>query len=147
MERVSPSNIESARNAFRAFEQRDMNALKQLCTPDVEFDWSRRLLDPSTTRGYDGIQRFLEEMEAIFDEIVFEQEEILELGNEVLMISTGRFRGRTSGVDVTAHGANVLTIRDGKLARFRFYQTKEDALEDLASEGAGVAAEPSTPAP
>jgi hypothetical protein len=45
-----------------------------------------------------------------------------------------------------AHGANLLTIRDGKLARFRFYQTKEDALADLASEGAGVVSEPTTPA-
>ena len=29
-----------------------------------------------------------------------------------------------------------LTISDGKLVRFRFYQTKQDALNDLASEGA-----------
>ena len=135
MQRVSPSNLEFARRAFSAFERRDMKALEELCTPDVEFDWSRRLLDPTTTRGYDGVRRFLEEMYRIFEEIVFEEEEILEFGNEVLMVSTGRFRGRNSGVDVTAHGANLFTIRDGKLARFRFYQTKEDALEDLASEG------------
>jgi ketosteroid isomerase-like protein len=79
-------------------------------------------------------------VDGIFDEIVFEEEEILEFGDEVLVVNTGRFRGRTSGVDVTAHGANVWTIRDGKLARFRFYQTKEDALEDLALEGAQVSA-------
>jgi ketosteroid isomerase-like protein len=123
-----------------------MNAIEELCTPDVEFDWSRRLLDPTTTHGYDGIRRFLEEMDGIFDEIVFEEEEILDFGDEVLMISTGRFRGRNSGVDVTAHGANILTIREGKLARFRFYQTKEEALKDLASEGVQVSAGPSTPA-
>jgi ketosteroid isomerase-like protein len=98
------------------------------------------------TRGYDGIRQFFEEVDGIFDEIVFEEEEILEFGNEVLVISTGRFRGRTSGVDVTAHGAILWTIRDDKLVRFRFYQTKEDALEDLASEGAQISTEPSPPA-
>jgi ketosteroid isomerase-like protein len=140
------SNAELARRAFRAFEQRDIDAIEKLCTPDVEFDWSRRLLDPVVTHGYDGIRTFFEEVDAIFDEIVFEEEEILEFGNEVLVVSTGRFRGRSSGVDVTARGANVWTIRDGRLARFRFYQSKEDALEDLEAEGAQVSAGPSTPA-
>ena len=135
---MSQSNVALARRAIRAFEQRDMNAIEELCTPDVEFDWSRRLLDPTLTRGYDGIRRFFEEVDGIFDEIVFVEEEILEFGDEVLVVNTGRFRGRTSGVDVTAHGAIRWTIRDGKLARFRFYQTKEDALKDLALEGAEV---------
>ena len=82
-----------------------------------------------------GIRQFFEEVEGIFDDIVFEEEEILEFGDEVLVISTGRFRGRTSGADVTARGAILWTVRDGKLVRFRFYQTKEDALEDLALDG------------
>jgi uncharacterized protein len=136
LERVSQSNVELARSAFRAFERRDMEAIEELCTPDVEFDWSRRLLDPTTTRGYDGIREFFEEVNEIFDEIVFEEGEILELGDDVLVVSTGRFRGRTSGVDVTAHGAIVWTVRDGRLARFRFYQSKQDALADLAPRSA-----------
>jgi ketosteroid isomerase-like protein len=135
---VSQSNVELARGAFRAFEKRDMKAIEETCTPDVEFDWSRRLLDPIVVRGYDGIRRFFEEVDGIFDEIVFEEDEILEFGDDVLVVSTGRFRGRSSGVDVMAHGAILWTIRDGKLARFRFYQTKEDALEDRALEGAQV---------
>jgi ketosteroid isomerase-like protein len=121
-----------------------MNAIEDLCTPDVEFDWSRRLLDPAVIRGYEGIRRFFEEVDGIFDEIVFEEEEILEFGDEVLVVNTGRFRGRASGVDVTARGAILWTIRDAKLIRFRFYQTKEDALEDLASQGVQVPAAPPT---
>jgi ketosteroid isomerase-like protein len=138
---VSQSNVELAHSASRAFEQRDMNAIEELCSPDIEFDWSRRLLDPTITRGFEGIRRFFEEVDDIFDEIAFEEEEILEFGDEVLVVNTGRFRGRTSGVDVTARGAILWTIRAGKLVRFRFYQTKEDALEDLASEGAQVSAD------
>ena len=109
-----------------------MEAIEEVCAPDMEFDWSRRLLDPTIIRGYEGIGRFFEEVNGIFDEIVFEENEILELGDEVLVVSTGRFRGRTSGVDVTAHGALLWTVRDGKLVRFRFFQTKEDALADLS---------------
>jgi ketosteroid isomerase-like protein len=144
---VSRENIELARAASRAFERRDLSMVEELCHPDVEFDWSRRLLDPVVTRGYDGIRGFFEEIDMIFEEVVFEEEEVADFGDEVLVVSTGHFRGRTSGVDVTARGANVWTVRDGKLARFRFYQTKEDALADLAAEGAAQAsAGPSTSA-
>jgi ketosteroid isomerase-like protein len=136
---VSQSNVELARSALRAFEQRDINAIETLCTPDVEFDWSRRLLDPTVTRGYDGVRQFFEEVDGIFDEIVFDEEEVVELGDDVLVVSTGHFRGRTSGVDVTAHGAILWTVRGGRLARFRFYQTKEDALEARLSEGGSTA--------
>ena len=115
-----------------------MNMTEERCTPGIEFDCSRRLLDPTMTRENDGIRQFFEEVDGIFDDIVFEEEESLEFGDEALVVSTGPFRGRTSGVDVTAHGAILWTIRDDKLVRFRFYQTKRDALEDLASEGAQI---------
>jgi hypothetical protein len=34
---VSQSHLEPARSALRAFEQRDMNAIEELCTPGIEF--------------------------------------------------------------------------------------------------------------
>jgi ketosteroid isomerase-like protein len=124
-------NIELARKAFRAFEDQDLSQLEKLCTPDIEMDWSRRLIDPIVTKGYDGIRGFFEEVASLFEEAVFEEEEILEFEDKVLVVSTGHFKGKASGVEVKARAANVWTIRDGKLARFCFYQSKEDALADL----------------
>jgi ketosteroid isomerase-like protein len=127
---MASENVELARRAFKEFERRDLSQLQELCQPDIEMDWSRRLIDPVVTRGYDGLRAFFEEISAIFQEAFFEEEEILECGDKVLVVSTGHFRGKASGIDVTARAANVWTIRDGKLARFCFYQSKEDALED-----------------
>jgi ketosteroid isomerase-like protein len=143
---VASANVELALRAFKIFEERDIAAIEEVCTPDVEFDWSRRLLDPVVIHGYSGIRGFFEEMDGIFDEISFEVDEVLEFGDDVLMVSTGHFRGRASGIDVTAHAANIWTFRDGRLARFRFYQSKEDALAALEAEDQPSAAR-STPAP
>jgi ketosteroid isomerase-like protein len=139
---VASANGELARKAFKAFEQRDMDAIEELCTPDVEFDWSRRLIDPIVFHGYAGIQGFFEEMDGIFDEIAFEIDEVLEFGDEVLIVSTGRFRGRASGIDVTARAANHWTIRDGRLSRFCFYQSKEDALAELEAQASAARSAP-----
>ena len=132
---MTAEKTELATQAFAAFERRDLDAIEQLCHPDIEFDWSRRLLDPVVFRGYDGVRGFFEEIDTLFDEVTFDVEEALEFGDRVLIVSTGRFRGRASGVEVTARAANVWTVRDGKLASFRFYQSKDDALADLEREG------------
>jgi len=39
------------------------------------------------------------------------------------------YRGRGSGVEVEATGAQVWTIRDGKFQRAKLYQSKAEALE------------------
>lgn len=136
---MSSENIELARKAFDAFERRDLSQLEDLCQPDIEMDWSRRLIDPIVTRGYDGLRGFFEEISGIFEEAVFEEEEVLEFEDKVLIVSTGHFRGKASGIEVKARAANIWTIRDGKLARFCFYQSKEDALEDNPSLAEGLA--------
>jgi len=113
----------------------------EICQPDIEMDWSRRLIDPIVTRGYEGIRAFFEEVSSLFAEAAFEEVEVLEGEDKVLVVSTGHFRGRASGIEVTARAANIWTIRDGKLARFCFYQSKEDALKDcpeLAERGQTV---------
>jgi uncharacterized protein len=126
-------NVELARRAFETFQRRDLSQIEELFHPDIEMDWSRRMIDPVVTRGYDGIRAFFEEVAGLFEEASFEEEEVLEFGDEVLVVSTGRFRGRVSGIEVKARAANIWTVRDGKLARFCFYQSKEDALADLES--------------
>jgi ketosteroid isomerase-like protein len=128
---VSEKNVELVRTAFQALERRDMALVEEVCHPDVVFDWSRRLLDPVVIHGYDGLERFFQEIDGIFEDVRFDVEEVVEFGDQVLMVSTGHFRGRSSGVDVTAHGAQIWSVREGKLASFRFYQSKEDALADL----------------
>ena len=74
----------------------------------------------------------MQDVRKIFDEIHIPAEEITDLGDGlVLLVGTARFKGRASGLDVEAHAANLWTVRDGKVSRFRFYQTKEDALADV----------------
>jgi ketosteroid isomerase-like protein len=129
---MASENVELARAAFKAFEDRDISQIEEICQPDIEMDWSRRLIDPIVTRGYDGVREFFEEVSSLFEEAIFEEEEILEFENKVLVVSTGHFRGKASGIEVKARAANVWTICDGKLAHFCFYQSKEDALKDLS---------------
>ena len=128
------SNVEVVRAVVTAFNRGEFEDAMKMCTEDVEFDWSRRMLDGEVFRGRADAQRFLQEVREIFDEIHIPADELTDLGNGlVLLYGTARFKGRASGLDVEAAAANLWTVRDGMVARFRFYQTKEEALEDAAT--------------
>ena len=131
---MAPSNIEVVRAVVDAFNRGDLTTALGLCTEDVEFDWSRRMLDGEVFHGHEGLRQFMQDTLEIFDEIHIPADELTDIGGGVvLLVGTARFKGRVSGLDIEASAANLWTVRDGKVSRFRFYQSKEDALEDAAT--------------
>ena len=133
---MSKENIELVVTFRDRFNRGDFAGAFDLCDPEVEFDWSRRLLDPAVLHGRDSARGFIEETLEVFDQVQLHTIELIDFGEDVLNDGGAHFRGRTSGADVQAHGATVWTVRSGRIVRFRFYQTKEDALADLAASGA-----------
>ncbi len=125
------SNIDVVKSVVAAFNTADFDTALDLLTEDVEFDWSRRMLDGEVMHGHDEVRSFMQGVREIFDEIHIPAEELTDLGDGlILLVGTARFKGRASGLDVEASAANLWTVRDGKVSRFRFYQNKEDALAD-----------------
>jgi ketosteroid isomerase-like protein len=139
---MAEGNATVVRKIIEAFNRGELDAVLELCDPEIEFDWSRRLLDPVVLHGHEGVRRFMQEIEEIFGDIQIDEEEVIELGDDVVWIGAAHFRGRASGADVRAHAANVWTVRDGKATSFRLYQTREDALESMKAEQAPTAGPP-----
>ena len=73
-----------------------------MLTEDVEFDWSRRMLDGEVVTGHEEVQRFLQGVREIFDEIHIPADELTDLGDGVVLLSARPVQGRASGLDVEA---------------------------------------------
>jgi ketosteroid isomerase-like protein len=136
---VSRENVELVSRFNELLNDGDLTGAFELCGPEVEFDWSRRLLDPVVLHGREEARRFIEDTLDLFDQIQLDAVELIDLGDDVLNVSAGHFRGRSSGADVTARAAILWTVRSGTIVRFRFYQSKEDALADLPADAADAA--------
>ena len=136
---MARSHIELIRQIIEAFNRRDFDAVLARLAPDVEFDWSRRLLDAEITYGHEGFQRFIQQAGELFEDVhLDEPAKFIEVGDEIVAESVARFRGRTSGADVTARGATVWRLDGDKVTRFRFFQSVQDALDELAVEQSGT---------
>ena len=84
---------------------------------DFEMDWSNSIGPLSGVyRGRKEVTEFWESFLEAWDELNWDMHEVIDLGGEeVLVVNNVRMRGRASGIDVQAVGAQVWTIRNGKL--------------------------------
>jgi len=127
---VSQENVELVQKAYRAINDADDEALLRLATSDIELDVAGLVLDQGTFHGSEGTRAYVEGLREVWGESVRSHpEHFTEHGDRVLVMARTSARGRTSGAAVDARVAHVWTIRDGKIARFQTFRTREEALE------------------
>jgi len=109
--------------------------IAETCDPEIEWIEDPRRADGRSYRGHAGVRESWEHWLEAFDEYSFEVEQILDCGDDVLVVAREQVRGAASGAPMTSRTYAVLTIRDGKLLRYReFYD------EDAAKQAAGLPA-------
>ena len=65
----------------------------------------------------------------VFEDLRFDHDRILDLDDRIVALGTFRGRGRVSGMEFgPAPFAIVITLRDGKMMRFEWFASAEDAL-------------------
>jgi uncharacterized protein len=126
---MSEENVELAREAYDAFNRRDLESVLRLSDPEVEVHDPPEMPDSDIHRGHEAVMRDWQRTFESFDEFSVEVEEYRDLGDELLVFLRYRGRGRGSGVPVELSMAHLLTIREGKFVRMRQFLHREQALE------------------
>ena len=131
---MSQENVEIVRQLYDAIAHRDSATVLAFYDPEVECDYSRvgwgDLTGPGVYFGHEGLRSVYREWYEAWEDYEEELEELIEAGDKVISIVTGRGRGRASGVEVeNAHHGGVWTIREGKIIRVAWFPTRAEALE------------------
>ncbi|GAC1435155.1 MAG: nuclear transport factor 2 family protein [Solirubrobacteraceae bacterium] len=132
---MSRENVELTKQGYEAFARGDFERLFTWLDPEIDWDVSRRLIDPGRFHGHQGVREFLRRQGEVWGGQRIEAEEFIEAGEDLVVVPI-RFvsTGRASGIDVVARAAWVWEIRNGVAVRATLYQSKAQALE-----AAGVA--------
>jgi ketosteroid isomerase-like protein len=127
---MSPENVEIVRGVIGLWNLGDVDGALEWATDDFEMDWSNSIGPAKGIyRGKEQVREFTASFIEAFDEMRWEPEEIIEVDeSRLIVVNHVRMRGRGSGVEVDAVGAQLWTIRDGKGRRVKLYQSKADAL-------------------
>jgi hypothetical protein len=93
---VSRENIEVVRRALKARRSEFDSVLE----PTVRLDLSERVFNPAVYEGYEGIMRWRAEVGEVWESYVSDPEEFIDCGENVVVFTRERGRGRGSGVEL-----------------------------------------------
>jgi ketosteroid isomerase-like protein len=140
---MSQQNVEIAERAMDALNQSNLMVggsdptptLREFCDPEVEWDFSRRAVDPEIYHGYEGWLRIAEQFGDAWQELRMEIEQIIDAGDNVVLFT--RMVGLSkSGIKLSQTVGQVWTFREGKIIRDQFFgEDRAACLEAVGLAG------------
>jgi ketosteroid isomerase-like protein len=133
---MSQENVEIVRRVMRCFADQDVEAALADVHPEATLDWSNsEALDSGVYTGHAGWRAFLQARNEALGDRRFDSVELLApAADTVVLIGRVREQGRASGIKVESYGAAVWTLREGKVVRFKIYQSSDEALKAVGLE-------------
>jgi ketosteroid isomerase-like protein len=131
---ASKSNVELLRRFYEYFNQGDLDAVLELCAPEVEIYKDPEVVEmvaALTPRGQDRVAQYLRGWLDSWDGYLARPQEFLESGEEVVALVHLRARGKGSQFEIEEDIADVFSVRDGRIVRLRLYVQRGDALDAI----------------
>jgi ketosteroid isomerase-like protein len=125
---MGPSNFELARRAYEAFSGKDYDAVLAMADPEIEYEFVERFAEGNVFRGVDAIRELWGQLDEVFLEWQSRPEELIDLGDQVLVLARERGVGRASGLEFDQKLAHLISFRDGRIIRFQVFGSWRRAL-------------------
>jgi ketosteroid isomerase-like protein len=123
-------NAEIVRRFYDEFERSDYDAMLARFHPDVEYDLTHGFPDGRVYHGQVGAQEAWRRWRGTWATYDVEIEEILESGGRVLALTRLHARSKGHGIETETDGADLFTLRDGRIVRFAIYLDRDEARRD-----------------
>jgi ketosteroid isomerase-like protein len=124
---MSQENIDAFRRGTEAISRGETVDIPALVHPEAVFEPLRSGTEGAFI-GHDGMRRFIEDTEEMFEIFEINYTDLRDLGDRVLAIGTIRMRSRGSGIEADVPSAAVVEYRDGLLWRYKDYGDVRAAL-------------------
>jgi ketosteroid isomerase-like protein len=126
---VSRADVEFLREGYEALARGDLETFTALSRerlgPDFEF---HHVWDGRVFRGFEGTMEWISDARETWEDYSQEVEELIELGEDVVVVLRISARGGGSGVPVAQELAVLWTFEEGKAIRARSFTSREEAL-------------------
>jgi len=129
---MSQENVEIVRRLHELLERRDWHGMTDLLDPSVELHGTVGGIGEGevVARGLGQIRDVIEAEDAeIWDEHRWVPREVIDAGDQVVVLQREYQRGKTSGVELVIDTATILDLRDGRVVRMQGYVNPADALD------------------
>jgi ketosteroid isomerase-like protein len=132
---VSQENVEIVNALYDAFARGGFDAAADYWDPSMDYRAIEGAVDEAgVLQGLEAYGSYIEDWIQAFGELRVEPEELIDAGDQVVVVAhlTGRMKASDALVDMRL--AIVYTVRNGKIVRGREYATRAEALKAVGLE-------------
>jgi ketosteroid isomerase-like protein len=127
---MSQENVDLVQRTIEAFNSGDWDASLEYMDEDIEWRAADAIPDQDSYFGRDGVRAFWTAWTDNFESFRLEVEELIDAGQDVVVLARIRGQGIASGVEVRSNSiAQVARVRDRKILRWEIYDSAHEALE------------------
>jgi uncharacterized protein len=127
---MGEADVDTLRRGYAALNSGDLSVVLELLDPDIEWREPATSLEGGTHQGRDSFERFLRGWLESFDGFRVEPEQVVERGDDLVVVVHQTGMGRSSGLPVETRLAHVWTVADGRAVRWEAVQDHELAVGD-----------------
>lgn len=132
---MSQSDIEALRQAYEAFNRRDLDALRTFFDPDAHWVPAPSVWGAGKTyHGHEGLAELLRDMDVDWGEFRSQPEEFREVGDLILVLGSVHARPADADRAIDSPTAWIWEMRDGKAFLLQAYNDPAAALDALGLE-------------
>ena len=133
---VAKSNLEIVKEFSVLFESGDRESWRDYFHDDVVWDTSHSdLLLAGTYRGHAGVEQFFADWLSTWDAFEIEHHEWIEAGDSVVVAFHQCGKGKHSGAVIDRDFFGKYDLREGKVARYTAFETRDAALQAAGVPG------------
>jgi ketosteroid isomerase-like protein len=127
---MSEANVEIVRDMTTRFASGDRESWRKVVAEDVIWDTSATSIPQAGVyEGHSGVERFFIDWLGTWEDLVLENLDFIDAGDSVVVVFRWAGRGKVSGVKTETTMFAVYDVKDGRVVRFRQYDTRQEALE------------------
>jgi ketosteroid isomerase-like protein len=124
---MAEAELEVVRGIYRAFAERRFPG--EAMSEDIEWKTNPDLPDADTYRGIRAVRRFFADWVAGWAEVRNDVEELIDVGDRVVVLIKDRARRHDSDAEVELMSGSVWELREGAIVRAEFFRNRDEALE------------------
>jgi ketosteroid isomerase-like protein len=122
----APANVEIVQGLYAAFARRDIPAMVEMLSPEVEWAEPSNPFNPAggTRHGHEGFLDWIEIGRRSEDILVLEPHKMLIDEDSVAVVGFMRCRAIHTGKEYESDFVHLVTVKDGKVVKFQeFFDT------------------------
>ena len=135
---MASENVERLQLAFEAFARGDIDAVARTSIPTSRSRTASSSMARSSVRGVEALQVNTDKLREVFGDVSWEPQEIVELGDQILVRVRVEGEGRTTSLAMEQLNPDIghlWTLRDGRAVSLKIYRTWGEARAAAGMQG------------